>query len=107
MIVKLAINVAAWFLAAFAVFYAKVYLYAIVAALNIALGCLSLFCHISGNPTVKQSFLVLSLFDFCLIILGNRIDPKIFSSILLSLMFLDDVVGDTCNLIVVMESNLG
>ncbi len=50
--IKLAVNVAPWFMAAFAVFYVKVYLYSIVAILNLVLGCLILFFHVSGNPTV-------------------------------------------------------
>src|SRR5271168_2689962 len=52
LIVKLVINVVPWFIAAFAVFYVKVYLYSIVAILNIVLGSLVIFFHISGNPTV-------------------------------------------------------
>lgn len=47
-------NVGAWFLGAFAVFYAKVYLYTGVFIANLCLSLATLVFHIMGNPRVMM-----------------------------------------------------
>jgi len=63
-VVVILANIAAWFLGAFAAYYAKVYLYTFVFVANVCLAVAIFVSHTMGNPRVQA----LDFVKFCSLI---------------------------------------